>query len=50
MHDLTIKFESLYQSNNDGVGKNIATLQKRQVIVYEVLNSGQLKKYLDAKW
>jgi hypothetical protein len=35
---------------DDGVGKNIAPLQKRQMIPYEVLNSGQLKKYLNADW
>lgn len=35
---------------DDGVGKNIAPLQKRKMISYEVLNSGQLKKYLNADW
>jgi hypothetical protein len=35
---------------DDGVGKNIAPLQKRQMIPYEVLNPGQLKKYLNADW
>ncbi len=33
-----------------GVGKNIAPLQKRKMISYEVLNAGQLKKYLAAEW
>ncbi|MCM1720325.1 BREX-1 system adenine-specific DNA-methyltransferase PglX [Bacteroides ovatus] len=35
---------------DDGVGKNIAPLQKRKMLSYEVLNSGQLKKYLNADW
>ncbi len=35
---------------DDGVGKNIAPLQKRKIIPYEVLNAGQLKKYLNADW
>lgn len=35
---------------NDGVGKNIAPLQKRKMLSYEVLNAGQLKKYLNADW
>lgn len=34
----------------DGVGKNIAPLQKAGLLSYEVLNSGQLKKYLNADW
>ena len=34
----------------DGVGKNIAPLQKKRMIPYEVLNAGQLKKYLYADW
>ena len=34
----------------DGVGKNIAPLQKKTMIPYEVLNAGQLKKYLNADW
>lgn len=33
---------------DDGVGKNIAPLQKRKMLSYEVLNAGQLKKYLNA--
>ena len=32
------------------VGKNIAPLQKAKMISYEVLNAGQLKKYLLAEW
>lgn len=35
---------------DDGVGKNIAPLQKKGMIPYEVLNAGQLKKYLNANW
>lgn len=35
---------------DDGVGKNIAPLQKKEMIPYEVLNAGQLKKYLNADW
>ena len=34
----------------DGVGKNIAPLQKKGMIPYEVLNAGQIKKYLNANW
>lgn len=35
---------------DDGVGKNIAPLQEKKMIPYEVLNAGQLKKYLNADW
>lgn len=35
---------------DDGVGKNIAPLQNKKMIAYEVLNAGQLKKYLNADW
>ena len=35
---------------DDGVGKNIAPLQKAGLLSYEVLNAGQLKKYLNADW
>lgn len=35
---------------DDGVGKNIAPLQKRKMLSYEVLNAGQLKKYLNVDW
>ena len=35
---------------DDGVGKNIAPLQRKGMIPYEVLNAGQLKKYLNADW
>ncbi len=35
---------------DDGVGKNIAPLQNKGMLAYEVLNAGQLKKYLKADW
>ena len=35
---------------DDGVGKNIAPLQQKKMITYDVLNAGQLKKYLNADW
>lgn len=35
---------------DDGVGKNIAPLQKKKMIAYDVLNAGQLKRYLNADW
>jgi len=35
---------------DDGVGKNIAPLQKAGIISYEVLKDTQLKKYLNADW
>jgi hypothetical protein len=35
---------------DDGVGKNIAPLQEKGLLAYEVLNAGQLKKYLNADW
>ena len=35
---------------DDGVGKNIAPLEKAGLLSYEVLNAGQLKKYLNADW
>jgi hypothetical protein len=35
---------------DDGVGKNIAPLQKKGMLSYEVLNKGQVKKYLNADW
>lgn len=35
---------------DDGVGKNIAPLQKKKMLAYDVLNDGQLKKYLNADW
>lgn len=35
---------------DDGVGKNIAPLQQRKMLAHDVLNAGQLKKYLNADW
>lgn len=35
---------------DDGVGKNIAPLQAKGMLPYEVLNPGQLEKYLNADW
>ncbi len=35
---------------DDGVGKNIAPLQKRGMLTYDVLNKKQLEKYLNADW
>ena len=35
---------------DSGVGKNIAPLQKKKMLAYDVLNVGQLKKYLAADW
>lgn len=35
---------------DDGVGKNIAPLQKKKMLACDVLNAGQLKKYLNADW
>lgn len=35
---------------DDGVGKNIAPLQKKGIIAYDVLNAKQLEKYLNADW
>lgn len=55
LHTFNTKVEDLLASGydpklDDGVGKNIAPLQKRGMISYEVLNAGQLKKYLNADW
>lgn len=35
---------------DDGVAKNIAPLQKKKMLAYDVLNPGQLKTYLNADW
>ncbi|WBA82835.1 BREX-1 system adenine-specific DNA-methyltransferase PglX [Endozoicomonas sp. GU-1] len=35
---------------DDGVGKNIAPLQQKKMLAYDVLNASQLKKYLNADW
>lgn len=55
LEDFCKKIDDLLASGynpklDDGVGKNIAPLQKRKMISYEVLNAGQLKKYLNADW
>lgn len=53
--DFKVKIDELLAEGydpilDDGVGKNIAPLQKKEMIPYEVLNPGQLKKYLNADW
>lgn len=55
LHQFADKIDALLASSydpklDDGVGKNIAPLQKAGLLSYEVLNSGQLKKYLNADW
>jgi hypothetical protein len=35
---------------DDGVGKNIAPLQKKGLLRAEVLKANQLTKYLNADW
>lgn len=55
LHQFADKIDALLASGYDpkldnGVGKNIAPLQKAGLLSYEVLNSGQLKKYLNADW
>lgn len=35
---------------DDGVAKNIAPLQREGILSYDVLNSSQLKRYLNATW
>ena len=55
LNRFTQKLDDLLASNydpklDDGVGKNIAPLQKRGLIAYDVLNTNQLKKYLNADW
>lgn len=35
---------------DDGVGKNIAPLQKKKMLKADVLNANQLKKFLKAEW
>ena len=53
--DFCVKIDDLLASGydpklDDGVGKNIAPLQKRKMLNCEVLNAGQMKKYLNADW
>ncbi len=55
LHQFCDKVDALLASGydpklDDGVGKNIAPLQKSKLIAYDVLNAGQLKKYLNADW
>lgn len=55
LHLFADKIDALLASGydpklDDGVGKNMAPLQKAGLLSYEVLNSGQLKKYLNADW
>ena len=55
LHQFADKIDALLASGydpklDDGVGKNIAPLQKAGLLSYDVLNSGQLKKYLNADW
>ncbi len=55
LHQFADKIDTLLASGydpklDDGVGKNIAPLQKAGLLSYEVLNNGQLKKYLNADW
>ena len=55
LRQFTDKIDQLLASGydpklDDGVGKNIAPLQKAGLLSYDVLNSGQLKKYLNADW
>ncbi|UCN01373.1 BREX-1 system adenine-specific DNA-methyltransferase PglX [Sulfurimonas sp. SWIR-19] len=55
INEFKAKIDDLLQSGydpklDDGVGKNIAPLQKRKMLSYDVLNAGQLKKYLNADW
>lgn len=55
LHQFADKIDALLASGydpklDDGVGKNIAPLQKAGLLSYDVLNSGQLKKYLHADW
>lgn len=55
LNDFRDKIDQLLSSGynpklDDGVGKNIAPLQKAGIISYDVLKSTQLKKYLNADW
>jgi len=50
-----VKIDELLEEGYDplldgGVGKNIAPLQQKKMLSYDVLNAGQLKKYLNADW
>jgi hypothetical protein len=55
IRNFIVKIDSLLSSDykpsiDDGVAKNIAPLQKMGLLSYDVLNPGQLKKYLNAEW
>lgn len=55
LRSFVMKIDELLASGYDpkidsGVGKNIAPLQKAGLLAYEVLNTGQMKKYLNANW
>ncbi len=55
LHEFCDKVDDLLASGydpklDDGVGKNIAPLQQRKMLSCEVLNVGQLKRYLHADW
>jgi hypothetical protein len=55
INDFTAKVDELISEGydpklDDGVGKNIAPLQKKGMLRAEVLNKKQLEKYLNADW
>lgn len=55
LKDFVSKIDDLLASGynpkiEDGVGKNIAPLQIRKMIPYDVLKDTQIKKYLNADW
>lgn len=55
INDFTRRVDELIAENynptlDDGVGKNIAPLQKKKMLRADVLNAKQLEKYLNADW
>ena len=55
LHEFVTKIDAILADGYDpkidsGVGKNIAPLQKKGLISYDVLNAGQLKKDISAEW
>ena len=55
LKEFEAKIDSLLASGydpiiDDGVGKNIAPLQKLKVLPCDILNANQLQKYLNADW
>ena len=55
INEYKVKIDELLEEGydpilDDGVGKNIAPLQNKRMLAYDVLNEGQLKKYLNADW